>query len=202
MLFRSLLVLSNMGHRSAWSLVELLLSFFGSPWNESLSRGLLDGRLAHLRGRVRDMRRPLDGRVAEHLNARACRALTAPRQLGKHPPRGEDDFAHVRTRGQGIEGRPPSGTPRGCRAFKRVSAMSPSRGRAAARQTGAPPSPLRRPPRPPTGSWSSQGCAGSAARPSCVRDGAARAAGRNDARAARRGPRAHGRGALAVRGST
>ena len=148
------------------------------------------------------MRRPLDGRVAEHLNPRACHALAVPRQLGKHPPRGEDDFAHVRTHGQGIEGRPPGGSPRGChgRAFKRVSAMSPSRGWAAARQTGAPPSPLRRPPRPPTGLCSSQGRA--AARPSCVRDGVAHAVGGNDARAARRVPRAHGRGALAVRGST
>ena len=116
------------------------------------------------------------------------------------PPRGEDDFTHVRTRGQGIEGRPPSSAPRGCRAFKRVSAMSPSRGWAAARQMGAPPCPLRRPPRPPTGSCSFQGRA--AAHPSYARDGAARAAGGNYARAAQRVPRAHGRGVLAVRGST
>ena len=32
--------LSNTGHRSAWSLVELALSLFGSPRNEPALRGL------------------------------------------------------------------------------------------------------------------------------------------------------------------
>ena len=47
----------------------------------------LNGRLARLRAHVRDVRRPLDGRVAiEHLNACTCRALATFEQLDEHPP--------------------------------------------------------------------------------------------------------------------
>ena len=48
----------------------------------------LNGRLAPgLRAHVRDVRRPLDGRVAvEHLNACTFRALATFEQLDEHPP--------------------------------------------------------------------------------------------------------------------
>ena len=47
----------------------------------------LDRRLACLRGHVHDVRKPRDGCMVEHLNARARRALAMPRQLDERPPR-------------------------------------------------------------------------------------------------------------------